>query len=668
MYDLTLDTQFQEQLENLKSKYGEEMMKVEGMSADQLDTTRFFKNFIASNTVADASIDANANVSGKNISIMLNEAHKPFEKLLSRNKLYIEIREEFGKDTADEFLEKAVNGQLYEHDSHSSSYMPYCFAFSVAPIVENGLFFLNEMSAKAPQHWDTYNSHVLEFISYATNMQAGAVGIPDYLIYAYYFYKKDVAEYELEGKQEEKYLQQRFQHFIYALNQPYLKYGTQSAYTNVSILDRDHIIKFFGDKQYPDGSNILDHLDDLIAFQGEFLQAIGKIRQEKWYTFPVVSASLIFKSADSDHIEDAVFSDEETADMVIRHNWEYGFNDVNMMLVDQATSLASCCRLVSDKEQLEEDKMVGKVFNSIGGSDVNVGSTKVVTLNLVRHALLAEGDVDKFVASVEHDVKLIHKYHFAHRKTLKKLVDRGLLPLYTHGLMSFDDQFATVGINGVFEATQILGGIEQTESGVRYSDKGYQIMEEMFNAINTLNKTTVKEYGFSTNVEQIPAESTAVKLAKKDRLYFGNRYINETLGEENYIYGNQWIPLKENANILDRLDTAKLDNYCGGGAILHVNLGSPFNTFEEAKEFTLGMGRAGVKYFSYISLIDICEDDHSFFGDTCPMCGGPSVSKGIKIVGYLVKQDSYDSKRKQELNERKFYNAAASAQKLKGDN
>lgn len=657
MFKLSLDNQFAEKLGALRSKYGEEMMKIEGMSNSQLDTTQFFANFMNNNTVADASIDDNANVSGKSINTMINESQKPFLKLLSRNKIYIEMREEFGGEVADEFLEKAVNGQIYEHDSHLSSYMPYCFAFSVKPIVDKGLFFLNEMKANAPKHWDTFNHHILEFISYSTNQLAGAVGIPDYLIYAYYFFNKDVEDYGYDNVQAKRHKQQKFQEFIFSLNQPYLKSGIQSAYTNVSILDRDHIIKFFGVETYPDGSMIIDHLDDLLAFQGDFLDYVGQLRQEKWHTFPVISSSVIF---DKDkYPEGDGFADPNTVKMVVNHNYKYGFNDVNIMMVGQATSLASCCRLVSDKDQLNEDKLEnkleGKVFNSIGGSDVNIGSTKVVTLNLVRLALLAKGSKEKFLNYVKKDVMLIHKYHFSQRAILKKLVKNGLLPLYTHGLMSFEDQFATIGINGVFEATKILGGITDDGSGAYYSNAGFGLMEEMFAIINKENETTVANYGFSSNVEQIPAESTAVKLLNKDRVYFGNRYINNELGEDAYIYGNQWIPLKEDTSIFNRIEAAKLDNFCGGGAILHINLGENFNSFEAAWDFTVGLANKGVKYFSYISLIDICANDHSFFGDVCPICQGPSVAKGIKIVGYLVKQNSFKKQRKQELEDRQMY-------------
>ncbi|MFA7689213.1 MAG: anaerobic ribonucleoside-triphosphate reductase [Bacilli bacterium] len=171
-FPMTLDRQFKNQLEYLHDKYGDNMLEIEGMSPLQLDTCKFFKNFMETDVVADATIDDNANVTSKNIITMLNEANKPFLKLLSRNKLYIELREEFGIDVANEFLESAINGEIYEHDSILSSYQPYCFSFSLKPIVEKGLYFIEEMKANPAQHWDTFNHHVLEFVSYATNQTA----------------------------------------------------------------------------------------------------------------------------------------------------------------------------------------------------------------------------------------------------------------------------------------------------------------------------------------------------------------------------------------------------------------------------------------------------------------------------------------------------------------
>ena len=156
---------------------------------------------------------------------------------------------------------------------------------------------------------------------------------------------------------------------------------------------------------------------------------------------------------------------------------------------------------------------------------------------------------------------------------LKKLINKKLLPLYNYNLMSLEDQFATVGINGVYESIKILGGITEGVAGVSYNEKGFEIAEKMFKVITDENDKTNDIYGYMANVEQIPGESAAVKLNKKDRLFFGNRFVDSLLGKDYSVYGNQWIPLRENTTIFNRIKAARLDNYCGGGAILHINLG-----------------------------------------------------------------------------------------------
>ncbi len=40
--NVTLDKDFEKKFEELKEKYGEEILKLEGLSDEQLDTTAFF--------------------------------------------------------------------------------------------------------------------------------------------------------------------------------------------------------------------------------------------------------------------------------------------------------------------------------------------------------------------------------------------------------------------------------------------------------------------------------------------------------------------------------------------------------------------------------------------------------------------------------------------------
>ena len=639
--EITLDEDFKTQFQKLKRKYGEEIFEIEGLNKEALNITSFFDKFMNSNNVADASIDDNSNVTDKNISIMLSESRKPYNKLLSHNKIYIELKENFGKETADQWLELQINGALYSHDSHESTLKPYCFAFSLKPLVEKGLYFIDTMKANPAQHLDTFNHHVLEFVSYATNMQSGAVGIPDYLIYAYYYWYQDVKTGYAANPI--KYKHQKWQEILFNLNQPYLKGGEQSAYTNFSILDREHIIAFFGTESFPDGSLIIDHLEDIIQYQKDFLDYEKELRYQKFFTFPVISASLLFQNGK--------YVDEDMARFINKHNMTW--QDVNIYNAAEVDGLSSCCRLTSSLKDIENDKTedLHGHFNSIGGSSISIGSVKVNTINLVRIALEAKGDFEKYKNILKQRITYSHKYLYVQRKVLKKNIKKGLLPLYTYGLLDMDRQFSTIGITGVFEAIKLLGGIKETPSGVCYNDNGIKMATEILNIINKMNEKTKKLYGYKANTEQIPSESCAIKICKKDKLIFGKDCVNT------YIYGNQWIPLNQQCDVMERVRVSSLlDKECGGGVMFHINLSEPFKDEEQSWQLMNRLASMGIIYFSFIMKINVCLNDHSFYGEKCPICNGEVVDSYIKIVGYLVKTSSYKKERKTEMNERIFYN------------
>jgi len=641
--EITLDEDYKTQFQKLKKKYGEEMFEIEGLDKESLNITNFFKKFMNSDNVANASIDDNSNVTDKNVSIMLSESRKPYNKLLSHNKIYIELKENFNKETADKWLELQINGALYSHDSHESTLKPYCFAFSLKHIVEKGLFFINTMKAKPAQHLDTFNHHVLEFVSYATNMQSGAVGIPDYLIYAYYYWQNDVKTSYVSDA--ETYKKQKWQEILFNLNQPYLKGGEQSAYTNFSILDRDHIIGLLGDDIFPDGTLIIDHLEEIIQYQKDFLDYEREIRYEKFFTFPVISASLLFQNDK--------YVDEDMAKFINKHNMTW--QDVNIYNASEVDALSSCCRLTSSLKDIEnkddtENELKGH-FNSIGGSSISIGSAKVNTINLVRIALESKGNFKKYKKILQDRIDISYKYLYVQREVLKKNIIKGLLPLYNFELLNLNRQFSTIGITGVFETIKILGGIGENATGVYYNEKGLQFAKEILNIINEENKTTKKIYGYNANNEQIPSESCAIKICKKDKLIFGQDCV------DTYIYGNQWIPLNQQCDAMERVRVASLlDKACGGGVMLHINLTESFKDEEQAWKLMNKLASEGIIYFSFISKINVCKNDHSFYGNICPICKGEVVDSYIKIVGYLVKVSSYKKERAKEMKERVFYN------------
>mgnify|MGYP003537725146 FL=1 len=67
------------------------MAYINGFGDKQLSHVDFIDNFIDEDTVADASIDGNSNVSHKDIVTLLSEMPKPHRKILAFNKIHYEM-------------------------------------------------------------------------------------------------------------------------------------------------------------------------------------------------------------------------------------------------------------------------------------------------------------------------------------------------------------------------------------------------------------------------------------------------------------------------------------------------------------------------------------------------------------------------------------------------
>jgi anaerobic ribonucleoside-triphosphate reductase len=154
---------------------------------------------------------------------------KPHRKLLAFNKIYYEIQKKYGFKAANEWLRMEWVGQLYMHDSDTSTFKHYCFAYDLKDLAEKGLYFLSrdsQFNVTPPRHLGTFVDFVKEFISYASNRSSGAVGLPNLIPYMYYFWREDIKNDYMgitSSHNEEKYAKQNFQRFIYAVNQPYVR-------------------------------------------------------------------------------------------------------------------------------------------------------------------------------------------------------------------------------------------------------------------------------------------------------------------------------------------------------------------------------------------------------------------------------------------------------------
>ena len=641
--NLKLFAPFVDKLEELFSKYPENFARMNGLHEDNLNFTTFINNFIEEQTLADATIDGNANASTRDICSFESEVDKPHKKLLSLHKIYYEVYKKYSKETADLWLEEEWNGASYLHDSYSASFKPYCFAYSLEDLVNEGLYFVTNFKSEAPKHLMTYVRDVLEFVSWTSNRTSGACGLPDFLIYSFYFWKHDV-ENNYFLLTPEYYMNQGFQEIIYGLNQPYLRVN-QSAFTNFTIMDRYYLIEMFGDRIFPDGTFVIDYIDQILDYQISFLEEVARTRSKTMFTFPVLTFSLLKKKdIDASRVGNwdySVFEDEEFAHRCSRHNMLWA--DSNFFSDTDVTSLSSCCRLVNDFS-----KLTGFI-NSIGGTQLKIGSVKVNTINLARIALECDGDEEKYFSILHERVDTCVKALDCIRHIIERNIEKGLLPNYSYKLIELKNQYNTIGVNGMFEAVRHLGGTDVDEFGnYTYNEKGLDFAVKIMDKINAQKDSYGFEY--SINIEAVPAERCAVILLSKDRTLFGDKVTSK------HLYGNQWIPLDEQCTMSEKVRLgAILDRKCGGGQIMHVNVSGDFASEEQAWSILNKIVAEGVIYFAFNKKISVCENGHGFFGNTCPTCGGNKVDEVMRIVGFLTPKSSYSKERKAESSGRYFY-------------
>ena len=628
----SLDRSFVIEYNRLQNAYPERLSELNGFGDKQLNYTDFIDNFVDKQTIADASIDGNANVAHKDIVSLINEMSKPHSKLLAFNKIFHELTKKYGHEDATEWLKGEWDGHFYLHDAHSSSWVPYCFAYDIDELVKRGLYFIDNFNAAPPQHLNTYTDFVSEFVSWTCNRSSGAVGLPSFLVYSYYFWKKDCDEGYFV-KSPEYYRDQSFQEIIYRLNQPYLRGGIQSAFTNFSIFDKPYLEALFGGKEFPDGTFIIDYIDEIKEYQKAFMKVLSDTRRENLMTFPVVSFALLRQNGK--------FVDEDFAKWCCRHNMKWA--DSNIFVSEDVTSLSNCCRLKSNIKELG-------YFNSIGGSALEVGSVKVNTINLARLAYETTSE-EEYLEALKGRVITCAKTLDVIRDIMKRNTEKGLLPNYALGIINMKSQYNTIGIIGVYEALQKFDYTYHDEFGnTYYKDEGVEFAKKILATITEIKDEFVKDKDYMMNIEQVPGERAAAVLMEKDKLFFPDEKYDLPL------YGNQWIPLGIKTTIAEKVRvSAILDKACSGGSIVHINISSPFNSFDEAWYMMNYVADAGVNYFAFNLRISACDNNHGFFGDTCPECGHPVETTYQRIVGFLTPTKTYSEARKKEFAMRDWF-------------
>lgn len=639
--------------------YREEHKTIRKYAQDKID---FINNYKKSDNTANATVDDNSNVSGKNIGILNSEIHKKDNIQISRRMIVEKLRELYPEFDAKQYIRDLDNHIIYKHDesSFSGAIAPYCCSISMYPFLIDGIRNIGGLSA-APKNIDSFCGMYVNLIFATSAMFAGAVATSEFLLYFTYFCKKEWGE-EFYLKPDEvitnsisnrhktirNQIHQYWQQVVYSINQPAAARGLQSAFVNFSYFDKAFFEGMFGDFYFPDGTK--PDWESLNWIQREFMQWFNQERLKTMLTFPVESFALVYKHGE--------FVDKDSAKFVAE---EYARGHSFFTYIsDTVDSLSSCCRL--------KNMITTKEFSFTNGNmGIQTGSKSVITLNLNRiiqdyfgsckHEEVVKKNYwndtvtqEQFVVYLKSILSRVYKYHNAYNELLWDMYNSNLLPVYKAGFIDLNKQYLTIGLNGLNQAAEFVG--LKCNDNEEYS-KFCQLIFSTIKEENLKHKTEKTTF----NTEQVPAESLAVKNYNWDK-EDGYSVPKDTNLYASYIFK----PNDSNVTVLNKLKmhgSNYIGDYLDGGAACHIGLDEHLSVEQYSKLLEYA-AKVGCQYFTFNIPNSECEDCHYITKvpiTKCPKCGSENISLWDRPIGYLSKIKNW-SKGRQIEQKTRIYNKA----------
>ena len=601
---------------------------------ETIDKLKFLTDYCkAANAATSSKYDANANVEHKNIATLIGELPKSNFIRLNRRLLTDRIKKMYGKELANEYIDKLNHHFIYKNDE--TSLANYCASITMYPWLIGGTSSIGGNSTK-PTNLKSFCGGFVNMVFMVSSMLSGACATPEFLMYLNYFigleYGKDYWQHvgdvvDLSNKQRtiDKMITDCFEQIVYSINQPTGARNYQAVFWNIAYYDKPYFESLFGEFMFPDGSK--PDWDSLSWLQKRFMKWFNHERTKTVLTFPVETMALLSKDGD---VIDKEWGDF-TAEMYSEGHSFFTY------MSDNADSLSSCCRL---RNQIQDNGF----SYTLGAGGVSTGSKSVLTINLNRCIQYAVKNNMDYMEFLGHIIDLCHKVQSAYNENLKDLQNQGMLPLFDAGYINMSRQYLTIGVNGLVEAAEFMGlKINDNPDYLHFVQKVLGLVEKYNKQYHT------KELMF--NCEMIPAENVGVKHAKWDREdgYFVPRDCYNS-----YFY----VVEDDSLNIVDKfkLHGAPYIEHLTGGSALHMNLEEHLSK-PQYRQLLRVAAKEGCNYFTFNIPNTICNDcgyiDKRYL-KTCPHCGSENIDYMTRIIGYLKRVSNFSQARQEEAK-RRYY-------------
>jgi ribonucleoside-triphosphate reductase len=330
-------------------------------------------------------------------------------------------------------------------------------------------------------------------------------------------------------------------------------------------------------------------------------------------------------------------------EMAGKYGYPYFANFLNSdMKPEDARSM--CCRLRLDLTELQ--KRNGGLF----GSGDSTGSIGVVTINLPRIGYETKGDKNAFFAELDRVLDIAKDSLEIKREWLQKnVIGTRLIPAFDTYVGTMRNHFSTIGVVGMNCLCENFFG----EGIDILTDEGKTFCLEVGNHIRNKLLEYQKETGNLYNFEASPAESTAFRLAKKDKELYPD-IITRGTAKAPYYTNSCHIPVNKIKGIKETFEHQEaLQILFTGGTVIHIFCDGAISGETAKNIIDTVCHEYKVPYVSISPLNRYCPE-HGYIADKvdkCPVCGTP-LKLYQRITGYLRCIDNYNDGKKAEFDDR----------------
>ncbi len=544
-----------------------------------------------------------------------------------------------------EIRESVESGDFHVHNLDTLG--PYCAGWDLYDLLLKGFGGVpTKIETKPAKHFRAILGQAVNFLYTLQGEVAGAVAFSNFDTLLAPFIRYDNLNY--------KQVKQALQEFLFNMAVP-TRVGFQSPFSNItldlkpsSVFAKQPII--IGGK--PQKETYGEFTEEMKTFNRALYETMLEgDKSGRPFHFPIPTINIT---------KDFPW-DEPAFDPIFEASGKYGTNYFanyinSEMKPEDVRSM--CCRL-----RIELTDLHNRGGGGLFGSGSKTGSIGVVTINMPRIGYLSKTKKE-FLDRLGKIMDLAKESLEIKRKALENFIEKGLYP-YSKFYLSdikkardgyYANHFATIGLVGMNEALMnFIGENIGSRRGRKFS---LEVLDFMRDKLVQYQKATGNIY----NLEATPAESTAYRLAQKDREKYPD-IIAAGTKEVPYYTNSTQLPVNYTDDSFEALKLQdEIQCKFSGGTVLHLFLGEKISDIQPVKRLVRRVfEKFRLPYITLSPTFSICPIHGYLSGEhfECPKCTVKQPCEVYsRIVGYYRPVSQWNKGKKQEFQERKEYKLA----------